>query len=114
MAAVMPGCLVHLSELAPAERTALENKGQPVPPFVMERPEGTFFGLEVGKTYWCYVEQNAQQLRKDQDATKARMAQGAAAAGAAKRDDGRGFESCSCIYGNPCVDEYGCKDWSNR
>jgi hypothetical protein len=23
-------------------------------------------------------------------------------------------ESCSCIYGNPCVDEYGCKDWYNR
>ncbi len=23
-------------------------------------------------------------------------------------------ESCSCIEGNPCVDEYGCKDWYNR
>ena len=31
-----------------------------------------------------------------------------------ERDDGRGFESCSCIYGNPCVDEYSCRDWDNR
>jgi hypothetical protein len=30
------------------------------------------------------------------------------------KDDGRVLESCSCVYGNPCVDEYGCKDWDNR
>ena len=23
-------------------------------------------------------------------------------------------ESCSCLEGNPCVDEYSCKDWHNR
>ena len=23
-------------------------------------------------------------------------------------------ESCSCLEGNPCVDEYHCKDWKNR
>ena len=23
-------------------------------------------------------------------------------------------ETCSCIYGNPCVDEYGCKNWAYR
>jgi len=22
--------------------------------------------------------------------------------------------SCSCLWGNPCVNEYGCKDWANR
>ena len=22
--------------------------------------------------------------------------------------------SCSCLWGNPCVNEYGCKDWGNR
>lgn len=32
-----------------------------------------------------------------------------------RKDDGRnGLESCSCVYGNPCVDEYGCKDWHSR
>ena len=31
------------------------------------------------------------------------------------RDDGRGgLDSCSCIYGQPCLDEFGCRDWSNR
>lgn len=38
----------------------------------------------------------------------------AAAGGGGKKEDGRGFESCSCIYGAPCVDEYGCRDWTNR
>lgn len=36
-------------------------------------------------------------------------------AGGERKDDGRsGLESCSCVYGNPCVDEYGCKDWHSR
>jgi len=26
----------------------------------------------------------------------------------------RGGEGCSCLYGNPCVDQYVCKDWANR
>ena len=25
-----------------------------------------------------------------------------------------GGETCSCIYGNPCVDQYICSDWKNR
>ena len=25
--------------------------------------------------------------------------------------DNVGTESCSCVFGNPCVDPYGCKDW---
>ena len=25
-----------------------------------------------------------------------------------------GGETCSCLYGNPCVDEYICNDWKNR
>lgn len=24
------------------------------------------------------------------------------------------MEGCSCIEGNPCMDAYGCKDWTNR
>jgi hypothetical protein len=29
------------------------------------------------------------------------------------RDD-ECIESCSCLYGNPCVEEYNCADWGNR
>lgn len=25
-----------------------------------------------------------------------------------------GGETCSCLYGNPCVDQYICQDWDNR
>lgn len=25
-----------------------------------------------------------------------------------------GGEGCSCLFGNPCIDQYVCKDWSNR
>jgi hypothetical protein len=25
-----------------------------------------------------------------------------------------GGETCSCLYGNPCVDQYICLDWGNR
>jgi hypothetical protein len=35
-------------------------------PFIMERPSGTYFGLETGRTYYCYVEQNSAQLQQDQ------------------------------------------------
>jgi hypothetical protein len=83
--------------------------------FVMERPGGLFLGLETGKAYYCYVEQNADQLKKDQASGAARAAAEAkAGGGGGKKEDGRGFESCSCIYGAPCVDEYGCRDWTNR
>jgi len=26
----------------------------------------------------------------------------------------RSKETCSCLYGNPCVDQYVCLDWNNR
>ena len=29
-------------------------------------------------------------------------------------DDGRGMKSCTCIYGTPCSDEFGCQDWKSR
>ena len=121
----MPGCRVHLSEFDTTEKTNREQKGETIP-YIMERPAGVYFGLEVGRTYFCHVVQDQQQLKKDQLATQARFA--AAGGGGGKKgqgdqgkfeaflklEDGRGFESCSCIYGNPCVDEYGCRDWTNR
>ena len=27
---------------------------------------------------------------------------------------GRAKEGCSCLYGNPCMDQYVCNDWGNR
>lgn len=115
---VMPNCLIHLSKLNPQEKRKLEAEGN-LDFFIEENPRGTYHGLEVDMTYYVYVEQEAEQLARDQ----ARMKQIASSMEGAKKkdpngdlvkDDGRVLESCSCIYGNPCVDEYGCKDWDNR
>lgn len=115
---VMPNCLVHLSTLNPQEKRKQEAEGN-LDLFIKEDPRGTYQGLDVDQTYYVYVEQEAEQLARDQ----ARMKQIASSMEGAKKkdangnlvkDDGRVLESCSCIYGNPCVDEYGCKDWGNR
>ena len=82
-------------------------------------PRGTYHGLEDDQVLYVYVEEEAAQRARDQARMRA-IAQAMDGApvrdskGNIVRDDGRSMESCSCIYGNPCVDEYGCKDWDNR
>lgn len=113
---VMPDCVIHLSTLPPAEKYQREAAGE-LDLFVSENPRGTYHGLVKDLSYYVYVEENADQLRRDQEIAKrnATTLAEAAAKDSLQRDDGRmGMESCSCIYGNPCVDEYGCKDWTNR
>ncbi|RHY31793.1 hypothetical protein DYB32_004503 [Aphanomyces invadans] len=113
---VMPHCRIHLSEWDPPTKVAKESQSATNSVYVLEDPAGTFHGLESGKTYYVYIEQEAEQLAQDQAKMRAIAAtmDGAQPSKADKKDDGRGFESCSCIEGNPCVDEYGCKDWHNR
>ena len=81
--------------------------------------EHSIFSLETGNSYTVFVEQHAEQLKRDQAdmAKRATMMDGAVDYNAVEqlpKDDGRALESCSCIYGNPCTDEYGCRDWYNR
>ncbi|KAF0722582.1 hypothetical protein Ae201684P_013995 [Aphanomyces euteiches] len=116
---VMPNCRIHLSMHEPAMKLALESQGDTDNVFLHEEPPGTYHGLQVDQTYYVYIEQEADQLAWDQAHMReiALTMEGAAEDSkrkADKKDDGRGFESCSCIEGNPCVDEYGCKDWHNR
>lgn len=110
---VMPNCLIHLSALSPPEKRAKDIASEFEGMYLEENPRGTYQGMLVNTTYYVYVEQEAQQLARDQEIMRQR-AQGKAPADTLKKDDGRVLESCSCIYGNPCVDEYGCKDWANR
>ncbi|KAH9092299.1 hypothetical protein LEN26_018502 [Aphanomyces euteiches] len=116
---VMPNCRIHLSMHEPAMKLALESQGDTDNVFLREEPPGTYHGLQVDQTYYVYIEQEADQLARDQAHMReiALTMEGAAEDSkrkADKKDDERGFESCSCIEGNPCVDEYGCKDWHNR
>ncbi len=113
---VMPNCRILLSKYSPKEKR--EKEDLPFSElFIAENPAGTYQGLEADQTYYVYVEQDAERLKRDQEEMRriAQNMEGAAKPGdPLKKDDGRVLESCSCIYGNPCVDEYGCKDWSNR
>jgi hypothetical protein len=112
---VMPNCLVHLSLHDPATKRQLEIDTKYDQLFLREEPRGVYHGLVDDNTYYVYVEQEAEQLARDQAMMKQRLAMDTNAfIHPIKRDDGRNMESCSCVYGNPCVDEYGCKDWDNR
>ena len=107
---VMPNCKIHLSVFSPQDKRKLEELGN-IDIFVKEDPSGTYKGLAADCTYYVYVEQEAEQLARDQERMR-RIAEGMDGAkkvddGLIKPDDGRGTESCSCLYGNPCVDEYG-------
>ena len=117
---VMPSCSIHLSTLPVKERLEAEHIGD-YTATVKEHPTGTCVGLEVGLgPYYVFSMQEEAQLLRDQEMMKetVKAMEGYvdkdAQPDALYKDDGRGFESCSCIYGNPCVDEYGCKDWSKR
>ncbi|GMF29310.1 unnamed protein product [Phytophthora fragariaefolia] len=110
---VMPNCLVRLSKHPNPERFQREEAGI-FDSLVREDPRGTYHDLVKDETYFVVVEQEADQLRRDQEATKALWDGELQMQKKADKDDGRGFESCSCIYGNPCVDEYGCLDWHSR
>jgi len=120
---VMPNCLIHLSKYDSRMRRALEDdpEGNLSEIFIKEEPRGIFHGLEKDLSFFVVIEQEAEQLKRDQimQQRKVKTMEGYKAASsdplvAGKKDDGRMLESCSCVYGNPCVDEYGCKDWSNR
>jgi hypothetical protein len=74
--------------------------------FVPENPPGTFLRLEKDMDYYVYVEQEEDQLRRDQERMRLIAAQmeGAKMTGSGRNEkDNVGTESCSCVFGNPCV-----------
>ena len=100
---VMPGCKLQLSE---TERTSTNWNVKYAP----ENPAGTFQELIQGKTYYCIVFENQDQYNKDMAELKKRLEAEAVDTGTKTREE----EGCSCLYGNPCMDQYICKDWNNR
>ena len=131
---VMPGCTIHLSKVSPAEYTKrVQDDAAFEVPYEKEEPWGVFQELEVATEghgngqYHVHVVQNAANEAQERRLMEAQWAANAAAEAAAAAAAGERFhvlkdlyaneglvETCSCIYGNPCVDEYGCKDWTNR
>jgi len=133
---VMPNCRLRLSVMTPAEvreatirHTNAEGSadddealgsscGSPCGvKYLPEHPAGIFCSLQNEHSYYVYVSQDSEELRREQlERDKVNMQKLAerAADNKIERDDGRGFDGCTCIYGTPCVDEYGCRDWSKR
>lgn len=101
---VMPGCFIHL-----AEREFAHGEEQS---YMKEDPPGTFHGLMSSETYWCYVQQDAEQEKRDQEAMRSKWAGRTVAGGVGDR--GSESESCSCGWGAPCTNPMICKDWDNR
>ncbi|KAL4512247.1 hypothetical protein ABPG72_005249 [Tetrahymena utriculariae] len=68
----------------------------------------TFNNLQAETTYWCVVLKNdaAESKRKVYKVDESSF-------GGSKTNQKRG-EGYSCLYGNPCVDQYVCLDWNNR
>jgi hypothetical protein len=93
-------------------------------------------GLVAGEEYYVYVQQDSEQERKDQeDSRKVEMfcllplvtpfslqnllfvfCSHERFANAKIEDEacGERAEGCSCIEGNPCVNEYVCRNWYKR
>lgn len=140
LSAVLPGCVVHLSVLdAPALERRLREDGRKAEDgggqqpssryryFLREEPEGSFRGLLDGEAYWAYVNEDTAAERAEMELAKEGWVKHADVSGNSVREVGGGAgneaagagaaarqEGCSCIEGNPCVDEYICRDWHNR
>jgi hypothetical protein len=114
---IMPSCAIHLSIFEKKEIYVQIDEGNA--DTFLKDDDTTIFNLEVGNSYTVFVEQHADQLARDQEFQKkiAATMEGAVDPNAPPplvKDDGRPMESCSCIYGNPCMDEYGCRNWHER
>eukprot|EP00634_Sargassococcus_sp_CCMP2135_P012234 CAMPEP_0198647358 /NCGR_PEP_ID=MMETSP1467-20131203/2660_1 /TAXON_ID=1462469 /ORGANISM="unid. sp., Strain CCMP2135" /LENGTH=353 /DNA_ID=CAMNT_0044382981 /DNA_START=20 /DNA_END=1078 /DNA_ORIENTATION=- len=111
---VCPDCKIHLSPVSPTDRTTDPESFY----FLSEDPSQTFVDLEKDATYYAYVKEDPvvfANTKKKRDANiKALADNDDTPAARGYGNDGSIAETCSCIYGNPCVDEYGCRDWTNR
>ena len=112
---VMPKCQIFLSPISPQEKMTFLDEGIDAFYYVEEDPKQTYRGLETTTAYYAYIQENDDEFKKYQQKTRRvfcaevkeeRQRSEYAEAGIP--------ETCSCVYGNPCVDEYGCKNWAYR
>ena len=107
---VMPKCRLRLSQMNSGNRTLYANAHpeRVEAPWIREDPIGTFKDLLCDEIYYCIVIEDSIQYNKDMLALKAKSKD------VIVEDSGIREEGCSCIYGNPCVDQYICKNWDTR
>jgi hypothetical protein len=77
--------------------------------------DGTVAGVQIGQEYWTDVEEDVEAekavVRKTYEGTGGGEGSMPIATSA---DDGEERSGCSCLYGNPCMEAYNCKNWQNR
>lgn len=115
-----PKSKIHITLYGPSD-FSFEDQGLSSRPILMERPEGTYWGLDPEKEYWVDIEEDSEERRAYEERQDA-----LAKENAMKRAEDEKYnsesnsivksktESCSCIEGNPCLDRYACKDWEHR
>ena len=104
--------MIFLSPISPTERTDFLQNEVDAFFYVPEDPPQTYRGLEKGKEYYAYIQENDAEFKKYQ--RKAKKVFGAAVARLKAEETGPRAEGCSCVEGNPCVDQYVCKNWEYR
>ena len=83
--------------------------------YVEENPKQTYQNLEKGSVYYAYIQENEDEFKRYQKRTKKIFKAEEKEEQQQSEYAKEGIpETCSCIYGNPCVDEYGCKNWAYR
>lgn len=116
LSAVMPNCCLSISELSPSELrervvTAADESSSvqcgTVQLYVPEQPDGTFCTLQNDRSYYLYVQQDEEQVAGEravaaEDRARRKLRMDEAENSRVRLDDGRGFDSCTCIYGTPC------------
>ncbi|GMH52684.1 hypothetical protein TrST_g1462 [Triparma strigata] len=125
---IMPGCQVKLSSVKTDTRgTTLKHpellfadRSQFGNPYVTEDENKCFTGLRDGREYWVYIIEDPVQEQEDR-AKMAKLIAEMDVEETGRADDyseacrEMGItESCSCIEGNPCVNELCCRDWYRR
>ena len=124
-----PGSTLELIEVKPSVRKELQIKNINTP-FVEKDKSGSRWlnmrttndvsdpgGGETEmktemKTYYVVVFQYATQRESDQ--RKVTGNKGNERSAQQQEHSHLLAEGCSCLFGNPCLDEYNCDDWTNR
>jgi len=91
-------------------------------PLIEEKPVGTYVGLAPDAVYWVQIEEDSAEKEAYEKRSDEYSKQQQAKREAEEEAEKNGLnqlvlekrEGCSCIEGNPCLDAYGCKDWTNR
>ena len=112
---VMPKCKIFLSPCSPQEKMEYLDKEIDAFFYIEENPKQTYQNLEKGSVYYAYIQENEDEFKRYQKRTKKIFKAEEKEEQQQSEYAKEGIpETCSCIYGNPCVDEYGCKNWAYR